>query len=309
MDKVMTVLQVVAPIFFAMLLGILARKRKGLSPEEVQGMQRFVVRYCLPCLIFNSCLNADVTPQVLSSMALLPPLLIVSTLWAFRARKNKFLYFNFPHLFSCKETGMMGIPLFMILFGADQAYRMGMLDLAQAVTAYPVLALLTAGPNSDASAKAVIKQMLTSPLIILSLLGITLNLTGIWDMVEAIGVGGVVTESVSFLGQPVSAVMLFCVGYNFNLSGESRGEVFKITALHVAVFAVFGVIVQLALLLIPNVDALTRWAMLMYCTLPASYLAPSLGRRQEESVMASGVCSITTVLCLAVFCVMAAITA
>ena len=59
---------------------------------------------------------------------------------------------------------MMGIPLFMILFGADQAYRMGMLDLAQAVTAYPVLALLTAGPNSDTSAKAVIKTY-NSPLL------------------------------------------------------------------------------------------------------------------------------------------------
>ena len=65
----------------------------------------------------------------------------------------------------------------------------------------------------------------------------------------------------------------------------------------------------LGMMLIPGVDALTRWAMLLYCTLPASYLAPTLGRSEEDYTMASGVCSILTVVSLAVFCVMAAVVA
>ena len=309
MDKVVTVIQVIAPIFLAMILGMGARKKNTLSPEVIQGMQNFVVQFCLPCLIFNYCLTADVTMQVLGSMVLIPPLLLVGTVWAFRARKKQFPYFNFPQLFSCKETGMMGIPLFMILFGAEQAYRMGMLDLAQAVIAYPVLAILGAGSDSAASPKAVVKRMLSSPLIILSLVGITLNVTGIWDWVENIGLSGIVTESVSFVAQPVSAVMLFCVGYNFNLSGDNQKEIFRITAIHVSVFVTIGLILQVLLFLVPNVDALTRWAALLYCTLPASYLSSSFGRKQEESVMASGVCSITTLLCLVGFCIMAAVIA
>jgi hypothetical protein len=47
----------------------------------------------------------------------------------------------------------------------------------------------------------------------------------------------------------------------------------------------------------------------MYSTLPASYLAPTLGRSEEDSTMASGVCSVLTVSSLIVFCVMAAIVA
>ena len=309
MEKVITVIQVVAPIFLAIFLGMCAQKKKDISPEAIGGMQHFVVQYCLPCLIFRSCLTAELTSQVLSSMVLIPPLLLVTTLWSFRARKKQFPYFNLPMLFCCKETGMMGIPLFLILFGADQAYRMGMLDLAQAVLAYPVLAILSAGPNTEASPKAIVKQMLSSPLVILSILGITLNVSGIWDWVEHAGLGGIVIEAISFMSQPVSAVMLFSVGYNFNLSGDNRALVFRITAIHVAVFAVFGVIVQAALFLIPGVDALTRWAALMYCTLPSSYLASGFGRKQEESVMASGVSSITTILCLMIFCVIVAITA
>lgn len=204
---------------------------------------------------------------------------------------------------------MMGIPLFMVLFGAEQAYRVGVLDVAQALIAFPMIGILSADPGEDPSPKAVAKQMVTSPLIVLSVLAIVLNLSGLWGMVEGIGVDGVVLDTVSFLSQPVSCVMLFCVGYNFELSQGNRSTVFRLTATHVGAAVTAGMIVQGALLLVPGVDALTRWAALLYFLLPTSYLAPGLGRNQEDYTIASGMCSITTVICLAGFCAIAAITA
>jgi len=53
------------------------------------------------------------------------------------------------------------------------------------------------------------------------------------------------------------------------------------------------------------VDPITRWVVLLYCLLPASYLAPGLSRSEEESVLASGVCSAMTVVTLLGFCVIA----
>lgn len=309
MDKFVTVLQVAAPIFFAVFLGVFARNKKTLTSVEIEGLQRFVVKFCIPCLVFRSCLTADITPQALSSMAMLPPLQVLGLLWSYRARKRRYSYHNLPFLFCCKETGMMGIPLFMILFGAEQAYRMGVLDLAQAMIGFMMIGILSADPGEDPSPKAVLRQMATSPLILLSILGIILNLSGIWSTIEGFGIGGIVLDSVSFLAEPVSAVMLFCVGYNFELSKGNRSTVFRLTAIHVAASAAFAVIVQMALLLVPGVDALTRWAALLYFLLPASYLAPGLGRNQEDYTIASGICSLTTVICLAGFCVIAAITA
>ena len=144
MEKFLTVAQVVAPIFAAIILGILAKKKNWISQEGVQGFQQFVMKIGLPCVVFNSCLTADMGAESISSMALVLPLVLLATLWAFRARRKQFPYHNLPQLFTAQETGMLGIPLFMILFGADQAYRMGVLDLTQAVTAYPVIAILTA---------------------------------------------------------------------------------------------------------------------------------------------------------------------
>lgn len=306
MEKFFTIAQIIAPIFAAVFLGMFARKKQTITPEENRGLQQYVMKFGLPCVIFNSCLTADIGSESLTSMALVLPLMIFSTLWAFRARKKKFPYHNLPMLFAAQESGMLGIPLFMVLFGADQAYRMGVLDITQAVTAYPVIALLSADVGENPTPKEIVKKVFTSPLLLMSLLGLALNLSGAGEWLDAVGIGGVITDTTSFLAQPVSAAMLFSVGYNFSLSRENRGPIFQISAIHFAMQLVFCGIIQAALLLVPNVDAATRWAILMYCTLPASYLSPGLGRSSEDYTVASGVCSILTVVSLIVFCGIAA---
>ena len=308
MDKVFTVAQVVMPIFTAIFLGMHAKKKSLLSPEGIRGLQQFVMNFGLPCVVFNSCLKADIGSEALTSMGLVLPLMILASVAAFRARK-KFPYHNLPQLFAAQETGMLGIPLFMILFGADQAYRMGVLDLAQAPVAFPVIAILSANTGENPTPMGIFKKVMASPLLIMSLLGLALNLSGIGAWMDAVGIGGVITESTSFLAQPVSALMIFSVGYNFSLEKGNRRDIFRISAIHFAVQAVFCLVIQGILFLLPNVNVLTRWAILMYCTLPGSYLAPSLGREEKDFTMASGVCSVLTVVSLIAFCCMAAVVA
>ena len=309
MEKFLSVAQVVAPIFTAIILGMLARRRQLLTAEGIQGLQQFVMKFGLPCVVFNSCLTASIGGEALSSMALALGMMLVSTFWAFHARKGKYPYHNLPQLFCAQETGMLGIPLYMILFGVNEAYRMGVLDLAQAVTAYPTIAILSATGGEKTSAAGILKSVLTSPLLIMSMLGLMLNLSGIGAWMEGIGVRAVITECTGFLAQPVSALMLFSVGYNFSLNADNRAAIFKIAGIHFAYCCICCLITQGILLLIPSVDALTRWAMLLYCSMPASYLAPSLGRSQEDYSMASGVCSILTVVSLLAFCAVAVIVA
>lgn len=308
MEVFVTVAQVVAPIFAAIALGILAKKHQWVTAENVQGFQSFVMKIGLPCTIFNSCLTAKIGAESLSSMALVLPALLLATLWAFRARKKKFPYHNLPMLFCAQESGMLGIPLFMILFGADQAYRMGMLDLTQSVIAIPVIAILSADAGKNPTVGAIAKQVISSPLMIMSLLGLTLNISGIGVWMDAVGIGGILTETTTFLSQPVSALMIFSVGYNFSLSEGSRKTIAKISMIHFAYYGIVCLIAQAALFLVPNVDTLTRLAIFLYCMLPGSYLSPSLGRTEEEYQVSSGICSVLTIVCLAIVCAMAAVT-
>lgn len=308
-EKVIVVAQVIVPILVAIALGVIAKRRQLLNTEHVAGLQQFVMKFGLPCVVFNACLTADMGAEALTSMGLVLPLMLLSTLWAFRARKKRFAYHNLPQLFAAQETGMLGIPLFMILFGADQAYRMGILDIAQAPAAFPVIAILSANTGENPTVGSVVKRVLTSPLLIMSVLGLGLNLSGAAAWLDGVGIGGILTASTSFLTEPISAMMIFSVGYNLSLAKGRRGDIFRISAIHFCVQGVFCVIIQLMLFLLPQVNPLTRWAILLYCLLPGSYVAPTLGKSQADYTMASGVCSVLTVTCLIGFCCMAAILA
>lgn len=309
MEKVFSVAQVIAPIFTAIFLGMVARRKSILTPEETRGLQQFVVKFGLPCVVFNSCLTAKMGMESIGSMALVLTAVAVSAVFAFRARKKRFPYHNLPMLFSAQETGMMGIPLFMILFGAEEAYRVGVLDLTQAIVAYPVIALLTANAGENPAPGEIAKKVITSPLVVMSLSGLALNLSGIGGWLDQIGLRAVITECTGLLAQPVSVLMIFSIGYNFSLDGAHRKAIFQISAIHFGMYLIFCGIMQGALFLMPKVDPLTRWALLLYCALPTSFLAPGLGRRAEEFTVASGVCSVLTVVCLVVFCAMAVVVA
>ena len=306
MEQVISLLQTVVPILVCIGLGFFARKKELLTTEQVGGIQQFVLKFCIPPVLFNTCLEAKIGAENLTTMVMLLPVLFMSSLWAFRARKKRYPYHNFPMLFAAHETGMIGLPLCIILFGASEAYRMGILDMTQGLISIPVMVIVASDTGKGAPIKTIVKKVLLSPMLIMSLLGFALGLSGLMARLDAVGVGGIIRETTGFLAQPVSAAMLFSIGFNFSLSSENRNEIFKIAGIGFLFSAAACLVMQGVLFLVPNVDALTRWVVLLYCTLPASYLAPSLSRNNKESVLTSGVCSLLTVVTLISFCAIAA---
>lgn len=304
MSKMLAVLQVIIPIFVTIGLGVYARRRSVMPAEQIQGLQQFVMKFGLPCVLFNSCLSASLSSEAVTSIVMVIPCMLLSSLFGFWLRK-RITYHNLPMLFSAQESGMLGIPLFITLFGVQEAFRMGVLDLGQSLIAIPTIAILTADTGKNPSPLEIASKVFRSPFLIASVLGLILNLSGAASALDHLGILPIITETTGFLAQPVSAAMLFSVGYNFSLHEGYRKVIFRIAALHFGLLTLICLVMQSFLFVTPNAEAQTRWAVLLYCMLPSSYLSPSLGRREEDSVIASGVCSLLTAACLVVFCGMA----
>ena len=149
MDQFFTVVAVIAPILATVILGMIARKKAIITQEGVTGLQQLVLNIALPCVIFDSVLTAKVGSESAVIMALLLPFMLATTLWAFRFGRKKYPYRNLPMMFSAQETGMLGIPLFMILFGSAQVYHLVILDLTQAVVAHPTIAILSSDTDGN----------------------------------------------------------------------------------------------------------------------------------------------------------------
>ncbi len=301
MEKTMSILSVIVPLAVCLTLGFLARKTNAVTAEQNRGIQQFVLKFCIPCVLFNSCLEARLSSEALASMAVLIPVLLVCSILGFRLRSRMGGH-NIPMLFCAHETGMLGLPLFILLFGAGQAYHMGLLDMTQAFVSIPVLTVLSSHTEKHSKIKSVLK-IFTSPLLLMSVLGFALGLSGVMARLDAIGMGQIIRETTAFMGQPVSAAMLFSIGYNLSLNRENTRKIFKLSGIHLAASVVSCLVMQAVLCLVPSADVHTRWAALLYCALPASFLAPGLGKNEEEYRLASGVCSVLTIVTLVVFCV------
>ena len=301
MEKFLHVAMIIIPILFCASLGILARGKKLITPVQIEGLSQFVIRFALPCVLFNSCLTAQISGESLGAMAIAGGFSLVGALLAFRVRKKMLPYSNLPLLACSMETGMLGIPLTILLFGTAQAYRMGVLDLAQSFVCIPVISILSADAGNSPSPAALLKKVMASPLMICSLAGLALNLLGVRAMLDSIGVMAIITECTSFVSDPISALMLFCVGFNFSFTKADRAAIFKVCGGHIALHLAFAGAAQLLLGLFPSVDPMTRWVMLLYFTLPGSYLSPALGKTEEDQKVISSACSLLTLFCLVVF--------
>ena len=99
--------------------------------------------------------------------------------------------------------------------------------------------------------------------------------------------------------------MLFSVGYSLSISSGNRDDILRLSVIHFVLMDCAGLVMQGILCLVPQVEAETRWAILLYTTLPGSYISTTLSRSREDSEMASGVCSVLTIVSLLVFCVIA----
>ena len=305
MEKWSAVAQVIAPIFAAVFMGIYARRKNLLTHKEVKGMQQYVMRFGLPAVLFNSCLGATMNASSIVSYAMAFPTILLGTLYAFFVLRKKIPYHNLPMMFAAQESGMLGIPLYMTLFGTAHAFKMGVLDLAQALPCIATIAILTADAGENPTPGAIAGEVLRSPLLLMSVAGLILNVTGGKDLLAQAGILPVITAVTEFIAQPVSALMLFSVGFSFSLSEGNRDAIFRVCKIHFVMMAAAGLVMQGIMCLLPNVEPETRWALFLYSSLPGSYISTTIGRTQEETEFASGVCSILTIVSLAVFCIIA----
>lgn len=309
MEKLFQVLQIIVPIFACVVLGMLAKARKLLSEEQVSGLQKFAIQFCVPCVLFNAYLTASFSSESVGSLVMNMALMLGGTLWAFLWGRKRYPYYNLPMLFGAQESGMLGIPLFITLFGVGSAFYLGILDLSQALILIPTLSILTAPSDSSPNPKAIFLTTVKSPMIIMGGLGLLLNLTGLKDVLDRIGVGQILTETTGFIAAPISAVMLFSVGFNLSFRAEYLRGITELFLVHLGYTVAGMLVIQGVLFLLPDVDPLTRWALLVYSTLPSTYIAPSVGKTEADRAVTSGVCSMGTIFSLVVFCVIAIVIA
>ncbi len=301
MTTLIRVIETALPVLAALLLGIFCREKQFLDRSGVDALKKVVINLTLPAVLVNAFATATYSAETLISPLLVFLLCmaglglgwIMSRLLKLPGRLPAYLAGGF-------EAGMLGYALFALLFPEDSASNFAILDLGQTLFVFiPYKAML----SGKSGRKAVVKDILMSPIIWAIVAGVLLGATGLYGAMTAWGVSGILDSLTSFISAPTGMIILLTVGYDLVLK-EIK---WKDTARYI-VLRLVSMAILLAVLLVLNRTVLNGIihegaAMLMFI-LPPPYVLPIFADDPSQRTAISSALSALTLVSLLLFAVM-----
>ena len=302
------ILSMVLPVLVMILLGRLCATKGILNDERHAGLKAIIGDILLPVVLFNAFFTAQYDGKLLLVFVLVFAGCLAALFAGFALRRFVQPYGRFmPLLMTSFEGGMLGYALYALVAGQEQTSIYAMVDIGQTMFAYTVfLAALKSAEGGRMSPKAMVSNMVHNKACIGMTLDIVLGALGVHKMIESTSFGTVLTELISFITAPTSALILLVVGYQLNFSKKLMKPVAITLTLRTGVMlAVFG-LVSLVLFAIIPYDKLLMLALMLQYTLPAPFIIPLFADLKEDGEYVSTSLSMGTLLSVVLFVFVAA---
>lgn len=299
MTILLRVLETALPVLAALLLGMFCREKQFLTRDGIEALKKVVINLTLPFVLVNAFATAEY-----SFTTLLQPLLVFllccaglvlgrlfSKLLKLPGRLPAYLCGGF-------EAGMLGYALFVLLFPQDSTANFAILDLGQTLFVFTLYKGLLSGKDSG---KALVRDILISPIIWAICAGVLLGATGLY---KAMGQwSGIIDSLTSFLSAPTGMIILLTVGYDLVLKEIKFKDTARYILLRLAAMAVL-----LAVLIGLNRTVLNGMihegaAVLMFI-LPPPYVLPIFADDPTQRTAMSSALSALTLTTIVLFAVM-----
>lgn len=306
MDKLTGVLSTVLPVLVMLGLGMIARRANLFTREGVNALKRLVTNITLPAVLLSSFATASYDAKSLLVPVVMFCVCALALPLSSLVQKPLGLTSRFtPFLCAGYEVGMLGYALFTLLCGKDSVSTLAILDIGHVLFVFTLYkALLSVRMNGRATPAAIARDLVTSPIVISILVGVLLGATGLF---RALGAAGTVLTSVTdFIAGPTGAVILLTVGYDLIFS-EIRWRLTARTVLArlIVSLPLMGLMMLIAPLLMGG-GRITLLAVALIFLLPPPYVLPVMADDPDERAYVSSTLSVSTLVSIAVFAVMAA---
>ena len=303
---VLQVTQMVLPIVLMLLLGMFCRKKNILSPEGLAGIRSVVGDICLQLMLFNAFFTAHYSKTVALTFLTVYIGFGAALLAGFALRRLVGTHGKFmPLLLTSAEGGMLGYALYGVLMGEQSGFAT--VDLGQTVFAYTgFLGALFLADGKKPTAAGLLKNMVTNKCCIGMALGILLGVSGMGQAVLSVPAGGILTQAISMVTAPTSALVLLVVGYDLELNRGILRPVVITVVCRLAVMAVLLAAVSFLVFRFVPYDRSLQIALMILYALPAPFIIPMFADVKEEGTYISTTLSLQTICTIVLFAGIAA---
>lgn len=302
----MEVLKMILPVFLMLGIGMVCRKTQLLSREGINALKSVVVNIMLPAVL----LHAFASTQYAKSDLVIPVLMFVICVAAWLlgkagARLLRIPSRYTPFLTTGFEAGMLGYALFTMLYGSERIAELAKIDIGHTLFVFTLYKFLLAKESGEQKGMtALLKEMVFSPIMISLFAGLLIGVSGLYQALIPSGISGVLDACTDFVSAPTGAVILLTIGYDLVFRDVAWAKTLKVVCLRYVILLVLCFVFIRILLLTGN--NLRDAACVMFL-LPPPFVLSVIADDENERAGLSSALSVSTVVALAGFAVLAAI--
>ncbi|MCC0686590.1 MULTISPECIES: AEC family transporter [unclassified Clostridioides] len=227
----MSALSTLFPVFFIMALGFISRKKRWITPEQKDGANAIVFKILFPILVFQLISTAEIELQHLKMIVyvfiVFTLALVVGKLFSNIVGKQ-YAHFS-PYLLTVCEGGNVALPLYLSIVGASS--NTVIFDIAGTIVGFIVFPILVSANSSTFF--DILKRVMNNSFVIAVILGMVLNITGIYHMAMMSQFKDLINNTLSQATMPIITMILFILGYNFTIDRQILRPLLKLMGIKI----------------------------------------------------------------------------
>ncbi len=251
----LTIMPKVIPLIILLIIGYIFKKRNFLNKNTISEIKNFILNITLPALLFTAFLDIEFRREYLVIIILV---ILINLFMLFIGKKvSPFLREEDPYLklmFTGFEMGMIGIPLFTAIYGAENVKYIGIIDIGHEIFIWFILLGILFKLRQESkkvNSYQLFKSFISSPVIIAILLGIVANITGLGAVRENSYLVLSFMKTVEMIAGLTVPLILIIIGYEMEFKTHNVALPVKIISLRLVI------LIPLALLI--NRLVFTQW--------------------------------------------------
>ncbi|WP_273319813.1 AEC family transporter [Vallitalea guaymasensis] len=242
----MELISKVMPILILFLIGFLIRKTNFLSKETIDGIKKIVIDMALPAVLFIAFVNIELKKEYLGLIFSI--ILLCSIMLCIGFLLTKIPKISNPVLpfVLCGFTfGLLGIPLYITVFGETNLPSMAIMGVGHEFFLWIIYmsAVKLVFRNEKLSMKT-LKGFLTSPLIIALVLGITVNVLGLSNLLHEQPVLNGLYVTLEYFSEIATPLILIVIGYGLSFDKEFTKYTIIYVILRYAIMLTVGYLIK-----------------------------------------------------------------
>jgi len=281
----LTALSKVLPVFLLILLGVWLRRSRFVRPETIQDFKKLVVNITLPALLFLAFSQVTLETQYVLIVAIMFTLCLLALLLG--RRLGPALRIDSPYLaplLTGFEAGMMGYAIFSAVYGQENIYKFGIIDLGQVLFVFfilvPGLQRLSHGATSF---RDTLLGFLETPVILSILAGLLFKATGLTDLFRWWPVTSSLLETLGLIGAMTTPLVTLAIGYELQLRPGRLGLPLRSMAVRLLIWLPIGLLLNFLLLdRLLGLDPIFQAALLTMVLLPPPFVIPMFMHQAGE---------------------------